>query len=239
MRAQGLSRDAWRDVIASLEEFLPYYERVNHASTLFRLPRWRSQAARRVRAGEEVMEIGPGPGGFAQHLQCARVYLLEPSRTILRYSASRLSAPRYVPLVGLAEAIPLRDAAVDKVFCVFSFRDFLDKEGSLREILRVLRPGGELHILDLFRGEGRWERRFMELWLARAGDLIVRLLVPRRVRRRWRHDPYRELLHTYRAVGTAATYEGLMREAGFRNVEAQELAPGSIQHLQGARESTT
>ncbi len=239
MMAEGLSRGAWEDVIASLEEFLPYYERVNRASTLFRLPSWRAQAARRAAASEVALEIGPGPGGFAQHLRCARVYLLDPSPTILRYSATRLAGTRYIPVVGQAEAIPLRDASVDRAFCIFSFRDFLDKERSLREVLRVLRPGGELHILDLFRGEGAWERRLMELWLARGGGLIVRLLVPRHVRRRWRHDPYRQLLRTYRIVGTAAEYEELMREVGFQDVEARELAPGSIQLLQGARTSTT
>ena len=48
---------------------------------------------------------------------------------------------------AIAESIPLPDDNFDMVFCLFSFRDFKDKEQGLREIYRVLKPGGQLVIL--------------------------------------------------------------------------------------------
>ncbi|MEE9236311.1 MAG: methyltransferase domain-containing protein [Thermoplasmata archaeon] len=238
MLAEGLGRDSWRSVIESLEEFMPYYERVNYASTLLQLPLWRSLAAGAVRDGEEVLEIGPGPGGFASLLRSCRVYLLEPSVSILKFSASRLREERYRPLVGLAEDIPLKEASLDRVFCIFSFRDFLNKERALREIHRVLRTGGRLHIVDLFRPSGKLQRRLMEFWLRRGAAALLRLLVPGRKRRVWKHDPYRELLVTYDAIGSATQYEGIMREIGFTRVETKGLLLGSVCHIQGAKPST-
>ncbi|MFQ5837347.1 MAG: methyltransferase domain-containing protein [Thermoplasmata archaeon] len=239
MVSRGLSRELWKGVIESLEEFLPYYERVNYASTLLQLPMWRSRAAETVNDGEEVLEIGPGTGGFARLLSCRRVYLLEPSVSILSFAASRLPGGRYHFVAGLAEDVPLRDDAVDKAFCIFSFRDFMDKKRGLKEILRVLKPGGKLQIVDLFRPPRGLHRLLMDLWLERGATVIMRLLVPRRARKGWRRHPYRELLHTYRAVGAAAKHEELMKEVGFIGVKAKDLLLGGVYHLQGVKPSTT
>lgn len=238
MGQRDLGVEAWRGVIESLEEFMPYYERVNYAVTLLQLPLWRARVAKAVRPGEEVLEIGPGPGGFAKLLPGSRVYLLEPSTAILRYSVERLRDRRYIPLLGLAEGIPLKESSLDKVFCIFSFRDFMDKRRALDEALRVLRRGGELHIVDLFLPAGRWGRLLMELWLEWGAGALLRLLVPRRVVRDWRRDPYRELLLTFRAVGTVGEYEELMRDVGFTSVEQRQLLPGSVHHLRGVKSST-
>jgi demethylmenaquinone methyltransferase/2-methoxy-6-polyprenyl-1,4-benzoquinol methylase len=238
MLQEGLSRDLWRGVIESLEEFLPYYERVNIASTLLQLPLWRSRAASTVEGHESVLEVGPGTGGFARLLRCHRAYLLEPSSTILKFAASRLPDDSYHFVIGLAEDVPLKDSKVDKAFCIFSFRDFMDKRKGLEEILRVLRPGGELHIVDLFQPPPGLRRLIMDLWLEKGATAVMRLLVPRRVRRRWNRDPYRELFLTYRAVGSAREYEELMRDVGFTGVRAQDLLLGSVYHLQGAKPST-
>lgn len=237
--AAGLSRETWEDVVGALEEFMPYYERVNRVSTFFRLPAWRAAAARSLHPEDRVLEIGPGSGGFAQTLAARCVYLLEPSPPILAYAMDRLEGDGYRPLLGVAEALPLQAGAVDKVFCIFSFRDFLDKRRALEEAYRVLAPGGQLHIVDLFRPPEGVRRALLELWLERGATTLLHLLVPRRTRARWRHDPYRELLRTYEAVGPASLYAGLMREVGFRPVEARDLLLGGVHHLKGDRPSTT
>jgi demethylmenaquinone methyltransferase/2-methoxy-6-polyprenyl-1,4-benzoquinol methylase len=239
MVSKGLSRELWQGVIESLEEFLPYYERVNYVSTFLQLPLWRSRAASTVGNGEAVLEIGPGTGGFARLLQCHRAYLLEPSDSILRFAASRLREPRFYFLVGLAEDVPMKEATVDKVFCIFSFRDFMNKRRGLEEIFRVLRPGGSLHIVDLFRPPEGLNRLIMDLWLEKGATTLMRVLVPRRTRRHWNRDPYRELYLTYRAVGPASEYEDLMREVGFTQVKSKDLLLGGVHHLQGEKPSTT
>lgn len=239
MPGAGLERETWRDVVASLEEFLPYYERVNRASTWFRLSGWRERASRSVRAHHRVLEIGPGPGGFAATLDAQRLYLLEPSAAILRFAVQRLDGGGIRALRGVAESIPLRSNEVDRVFCIFAFRDFLDKRGSLAEILRVLAPGGELHIVDLFRAEARLHRLVMDLWLAHGAPVVLRLLVPPSARRGWKHDPYVQLHRTFQEVGSVSLYADLMRDVGFVDVETTDLLLRSVYHLKGGKPSTT
>ncbi|MFQ5908650.1 MAG: class I SAM-dependent methyltransferase [Thermoplasmata archaeon] len=238
MAMAGLDPGTWKGVIESLEEFMPYYERVNRATTLGGLPRWRSSVARTADLDDVILEIGPGPGSFARSLACRRVYLLEPSGTILRYARRDLPNPRYVPLSGCAEAIPLREETVDKVYCVFSFRDFLDHRRSLTDVYRVLRPEGELHILDLFRPPPGLHRRLMDLWLRRGAGTLLDLVVPVRVKRRWKYDPYKELRKTYEATGPGEAHARLMREVGFE-VTSTELLLRAIYHLKGVKPSTT
>ncbi len=79
----------------------------------------------------------------------------------------------------------------------------------------------------------------MNLWLEVGAPRVLQTLVPRRTREAWVHDPYRQLLRTYRSVRTATEYEELMRAVGFSKVTSEDLMMGSVCHLQGERPSTT
>lgn len=239
MATAGLDRSTWEGVIESLEEFLPFYERANRATTLGGLPRWRALASGTASPDDVVLEIGPGPGSFARLLPCERVYLLEPSGSILRFSRRTLSDARYVPLSGLAEAIPLREDTIDKVFCIFSFRDFLDRRRGLGEAYRVLRPSGELHVIDLFRPPRGVRRLLMDLWLRRGAPALLDVVVPSHVKRTWKRDPYEELIKTYEDVGPAERYTDFMRQLGFQGVRARDLLLRAVYHIQGVKPSTT
>ena len=133
---------AWREVETAIENLLPYYERVNLVNTFGRLPFWRERLARTAKPDEAVLEIGSGPGSFARLVHARRVYCLDPSGTMLDMARRELPGSGYRFLSGVAERLPIRTASLDRVFCSFSLRDFLDKPGAVREVARVLRPGG-------------------------------------------------------------------------------------------------
>jgi len=62
--------------------------------------------------------------------------------------------------VGDARRLPYADASFDTAMVAYGWRNFPDPQLALAELSRVLRPGGELLILEFFRPEGWWPRTF-------------------------------------------------------------------------------
>src|SRR5690242_10617333 len=90
----------------------------------------------------DVLDLGSGTGrltpGLAVEFQ-GRVYGVEPSD---RMRAEAPAAPGVTYLKGSAEAIPLPEASVDVVLMFLTFHHWTDPLQGLREVRRVLRPGG-------------------------------------------------------------------------------------------------
>ncbi|WP_406655922.1 methyltransferase domain-containing protein [Methanolobus sp. ZRKC2] len=93
---------------------------------------------------EKSLEIGVGTGRFASALDIS--YGLDPSEKMLE-----IAKKRGIELIrGVAEELPLKNSSVKLVLMVTSLC-FTDKERTLREIRRVLIPGGELIVAFIER----------------------------------------------------------------------------------------
>lgn len=92
----------------------------------------------------DVLDLGSGTGrltpGLAARFQ-GQVYGVEPSDR-MREAAEQAPHPGVTYLKGSAEDIPLPEASVDAVLMFLSFHHFPDPLQGLREVRRVLRPGG-------------------------------------------------------------------------------------------------
>lgn len=106
--------------------------------------RWTSAFAEYVpqRRPLDVLDLGSGTGrltpGLAAEFQ-GRTYGVEPAD---RMRAAAPAAPGVTYLKGSAEAIPLPEASVDVVLMFLTFHHWTDPVQGLREVRRVLRPGG-------------------------------------------------------------------------------------------------
>jgi len=218
-----MSTREWLEVQEAMTDVAPYYDRVNSLITFGLAETWRKHIASLARPDDEVLEIGSGPGTFAKHLQCRSVYCLEPLGELATSSRSCLDSEQACVLRGVGENIPLADERVDKVFCVFSFRDFFNRSASVSEIRRVLREGGELFIADVARPPPGPFSKLLELHVRHVVPILARVAVPPETRVRWSRDPYRTFVETYEAFGFTDVYEDLMRRTGFSDVRTEYL----------------
>ncbi|MBF8193615.1 class I SAM-dependent methyltransferase [Nonomuraea sp. K274] len=111
---------------------------------------------RRTPQGSDILEVAPGPGYLSIMLARTGDYTvtgLDVSETfveIARGKAAEAGAAVDFRL-GNASSMPFDDESFDFVVCCAAFKNFSDPVGALREMHRVLRPGGGALILDLRR----------------------------------------------------------------------------------------
>ncbi len=218
----GMSERRWSEVVGAIEEIGPDYDRVNSLITFGMAEKWRREAASRAGPDDVVLEVGSGPGSFAKWLHAKQVYCLEPSRSLAERSRAVID-DRVTLLQGLGERIPLSDGSVDKVFCVFSFRDFLDKPAGVSEIHRVLKEGGQAFIVDIAKPPpGPWAK-LLEMHVRHVVPRLARVAVSPAAYQRLSRDPYRTFVDTYDAFGFTDVYEELLRSKGFDGVGTEFL----------------
>lgn len=135
----------------------------------------RAKVAARLQG--EVLEVGFGSGRNLPHLPSAVTKLLavEPAALGRKLAAPRIAAsPIPVEVIGLdGQDLPLDDESVDHALITWSLCTIPDVDRALREVHRVLRPGGMLHFVEHGRSPNpataRWQDRLTPLWGRIAG----------------------------------------------------------------------
>ncbi len=159
-------------VRARFDRIAPVYDAMNRVMTAGLDRRWRRLAAEQaVRPGDRVLDACCGTGDLAVAAARAggKVTGLDFSAAMLE--RARRKAPELEWVQGDATAMPFEDGGFDAVTIGFGIRNVPDLEQGLRELRRVLRPGGRLAVLEITRPRGLL-RPFFRLWF----DGIVPLL---------------------------------------------------------------
>jgi demethylmenaquinone methyltransferase/2-methoxy-6-polyprenyl-1,4-benzoquinol methylase len=142
----------------------PQYEWMGAVLSFGQDARWRRTMVSKVNAlpGSLVLDVASGTGLVARELAArkrVRVIQLDPSEEMLRAGipvtevAGLGSQVRQT--LGRAEQLPFADETFDAVTFTYLLRYVDDPEATMRELARVLRPGGTLACLEFFRPDDR------------------------------------------------------------------------------------
>jgi demethylmenaquinone methyltransferase/2-methoxy-6-polyprenyl-1,4-benzoquinol methylase len=154
------------------DRIAPVYDVMNRVMTAGLDQRWRRLTARTtVRPGDEALDACCGTGDLAiadLEAGAGRVVGLDFSEPMLERARRKSGAVEWVQ--GDMLALPFEDGSFDAVTVGFGVRNVEDLEAGLRELRRVLRPGGRLGVLEITRPRGVL-RPFFRLWF----DVLVPL----------------------------------------------------------------
>jgi demethylmenaquinone methyltransferase/2-methoxy-6-polyprenyl-1,4-benzoquinol methylase len=142
-------------VRSMFDRIAPVYDAMNRLMTAGLDQRWRRAAVNAVvRPGDRVLDACCGTGDLAVAAAAAggRVTGVDFSRPML--DRARRKAPELDWVEGDALALPFADSTFDAATVGFGVRNLADLEGGLRELRRVLHPGGRLAILEITRPQG-------------------------------------------------------------------------------------
>ncbi len=215
MEASARTRQA-RDLFAPLG---PTYDRYARLLSFGQDPRWRSFLVSRLPADAlRVLDVATGTAAVAIELARAgperRIVGVDQSREMLAAGGERVARAGLADRIELrearAEALPFADAKFDGLSFTYLLRYVDDVPATLRELARVVRPGGTVAMLEFSLPGGAW-RPLWELYvragLPAAGALLSpgwhevgRFLGPS-IRGFWSRWPEPRLLEAWRAAG--------------------------------------
>ncbi len=204
--------------------------------------------------GDRAIDLGAGAGHAALALapRVAHVDAIDPTPEMLEVAA-RLAAERGISNVAWtearADALPFGDGAFDIATSRFSIHHWPDPAASLREVVRVLRPGGRVVLVDLVapaeagldtflntvellrdpthgRTPGARDWRSLVAGAGLVGDITREW--------RFRHDTEDWLERTAAAPWRAAAVRRMLREAPEAARAAFEIAPDGSSFTVGA-----
>jgi len=179
-------QSAARAVRQMFDDIAPRYDLLNHTLSLNVDRLWWRRTARSFahilqREGAQVLDLCAGTGDMSVALRTAaksaqpRILALDFSHSMLQHGLQKFSARKIQPVEADALRLPLPDGSMDLVVSAFGFRNLANYDAGLREIWRVLKPGGEFGILD-FSEPGGWLGKFYGVYfrkvLPRIGTLI-------------------------------------------------------------------
>jgi len=153
----GLQHETKRSIVRRLfSDIAERYDWFNRLSSLGMDQSWRKAALRRaeLEAGHKVLDVCTGTGDLALLASRSGAEVIGADMTgpmLAVAKAKGASDPRVQWVQADAQALPFRGSLFDRVTIGFSTRNLSDLSTGLQDMVRVLRPGGSLVILETGR----------------------------------------------------------------------------------------
>jgi demethylmenaquinone methyltransferase/2-methoxy-6-polyprenyl-1,4-benzoquinol methylase len=183
-----------------------------------------------VRSGQQVLDLASGTGDLAARFAAlvgphGRVVMSDINAAMLEEGRKRMIDGGHVGNVEYmlvdAEKIPFADNTFDCVSIAFGLRNVTDKGQALREMLRVLKPGGRALVLEFSQPTSKPLAKLYDLYSFNLLPLIGKIVAND-------EDSYRYLAESIRMHPDQEGLLQMMQDAGFERCDYHNLTAGVV-----------
>jgi demethylmenaquinone methyltransferase/2-methoxy-6-polyprenyl-1,4-benzoquinol methylase len=181
-----------------------------------------------IKRGQRILDLAGGTGDLAAQLARlvgteGEVVLADINAAMLQVGRDRLLDQGIIVDYAQvnAEQLPFADNSFDVISMAFGLRNVTHKEIALKSMLRVLKPGGQVLILEFSELRLRTLKPFYDLYSFKILPLLGRLVTKDA-------DSYRYLAESIRMHPNQETLLQMMQQAGFERCDYHNLTGGVV-----------
>ncbi|MFQ3229089.1 bifunctional demethylmenaquinone methyltransferase/2-methoxy-6-polyprenyl-1,4-benzoquinol methylase UbiE [Reinekea sp.] len=190
-----------------------------------------------VRVGNRVLDIAGGTGDLTRAFSKrvgpqGQVILADINESMLKVGRDKLAdkgvAGNLEVVQANAEVLPFPTDYFDVVTIAFGLRNVTDKDKAIAEMLRVLKPGGRLLVLEFSKPKSELLSKAYDLYSFKALPLMGKLVTQDA-------DSYQYLAESIRKHPDQETLKQMMLDAGFARVSFHNLTGGIVAMHRGVK----
>ena len=211
------------DVAAMFDDVAERYDLTNDVLALGQTRRWRSAVVDAVapRPGERILDLAAGTGTSSVPFSAAGALVVPTDFSLGMLRVGKRRQP-FLPFVaGDGMRLPFRDEAFDAATISFGLRNIHDRMAGLRELLRVVRPGGRLVVCEFSHPTWAPFRTAYTEYLMKALPAVAR-------RTSSNPDAYVYLAESIRAWPDQRALAADIAAAGWGRVQYRNLTGGIV-----------
>ena len=190
-----------------------------------------------VRRGNAVLDLAGGTGDLAARFadivgDSGQVVLADINDSMLQVGRDKLIDTGHANTITFVQAdaqdLPFPDDSFDCISIAFGLRNVTDKDRALRSMLRVLKPGGGLLVLEFSKPENGLLSKAYDTYSFRVLPLMGKLVTQD-------SDSYQYLAESIRMHPDQDTLLGMMEDAGFTRCEYHNMTGGIVAVHRGVK----
>lgn len=183
-----------------------------------------------VRPGNKVLDLAGGTGDLTKKFSkivgpSGKVVLADINSSMLEVGRERLTNQGYVGNIEYVQAnaqfLPFEDNTFDVITIAFGLRNVTDKDEALRSMLRVLKPGGRLLVLEFSQTTNPLLKKAYDVYSFTALPMMGKLVTND-------SESYKYLAESIRMHPDQETLKGMMETAGFNRVSYHNMTGGMV-----------